>query len=313
MEPDVSFVIAAYNADLTIERAARSALAQQGVTVEVVVVDDRSQDFTVDVVKKLEDERIRLVALPENRGPGGARNAGLEAASGRWIAILDADDAVHPERMARMIGRAERSDASIVVDNVEVARASERSARPMFSVGTLGDMSSISLADFIDGNLLFKSKFNFGYMKPAFERRFLEENGLRYDEALRIGEDYLLLATALARGGVCAVEPIAGYTYHITEGSISRVLKLHHVEDMLAADADFVRANPLDASAEAAFERRTRSLLDAAAFLSLVGHIKDGAPLKALGTALRNPAVIGHLRMPIAKRLGLERLTAGRA
>lgn len=313
MEPDVSFVIAAYNADLTIERAVRSALAQQRVGVEVVVVDDRSQDCTVEVVRSLRDDRIRLLPLSENRGPGGARNAGLRASKGRWIAILDADDAVHPERMSRLIDRAERSGASIVVDNVEVFRAADRDCRLMFSPPALGRMPELSLADFIDGNLLFKSKFNFGYMKPVFKRRFLEANSLLYDETLRIGEDYLLLASALAKGGFCAVEPEAGYTYHITEGSISRILELRHVEDMIAADAAFLSANRLDPAAQAAFERRARSLADAAAFLALVRHIKEGAPLKALEAALRNPAAIRHLRMPIAKRLGLDRLTAALA
>jgi len=313
LEPDVSFVIAAYNADPTIERAVRSALAQQRVDVEVVVVDDRSQDLTVDVVRSLADNRIRLVPLSENRGPGGARNAGLRASRGRWIAILDADDAVHPERMARLIARAERSRASIVVDNVEVARDADHACRLMFSPSALERMPELSLVDFIDGNLLFKSKFNFGYMKPVFERRFLEANGLVYDERLRIGEDYLLLATALAKGGYCAVEPEAGYTYHIVEGSISRVLELRHVEDMIAADAAFLSANRLDAAARAAFERRARSLEEAAAFLALVGHIKNGAPLKALSAALRNPAAIRHLRMPIVKRLGLDRLAAALA
>lgn len=313
MEPDVSFVVAAYNADLTIERAVRSALAQQGVGVEVVVVDDRSQDFTIDVVRSLGDERIRLVPLPENRGPGGARNAGLRASRGHWIAILDADDAVHPERMSRLIARGARTGASIVVDNVEVCRAADRDCRLMFPRAALGRMQELSLADFIDGNLLFKSKFNFGYMKPVFNRRFLEANSLAYDETLRIGEDYLLLASALAKGGFCAVEPEAGYTYHITEGSISRVLEYRHVEDMIAADAAFLRAYRLDPAAQAAFDRRARSLEDAAAFLELVRHIKDRAPLKVLAAALRNPAAIGHLRMPIAKRLGVDRLKAALA
>lgn len=308
LEPDVSFVVAAYNADLTIERALCSALAQKGLSVEVVVVDDRSTDFTLDVVRSVADERVRLIALDENRGPGGARNAGLRAARGRWIAILDADDAVRPERMARLIGRAERAGASIGVDNLEVARACDRRCKVMFSATALSRKPLLSLADFIDGNIVFKSTFNFGYMKPVFERRFLEANGLCYDETLRIGEDFLLLAAALARGGGCVIEPEAGYIYHVTEGSVSRVLELHHVDSMIAADAAFARANRLDEAARAAFQRRQRSLRDAAAFLSLVRHIKERAPLKAIGAALRNPAAVGHLRMPIAKRLGLQRL-----
>jgi len=310
LEPDVSFVIAAYNADLTIERAVRSALAQKGVSVEVVVVDDKSTDFTLDVARSMEDNRIRVIALAENRGPGGARNTGLQAASGRWVAILDADDAVHPERIRRMIGRAEQAGASIATDNLEVARASDLRRKIMFPPAVLSRTPELSLADFIGGNILFKSAFNFGYMKPIFERRFLWERALRYDETLRIGEDYLLLATALAKGGRCVVEPEPGYVYHITDGSISRVLELQHVESMLAADAAFADSNQLDPAARAAFLQRSRSLRDAAAFLSLVQHIKEGSPFKAIGAALRNPVAVRHLSIPIAKRLRLDRLTA---
>ena len=60
--------------------------------------------------------------LPANRGPGGARNAGLDLARGRWIAVLDSDDAVFPERIAAMIARAEKAGAEIAVDNLQVVR-----------------------------------------------------------------------------------------------------------------------------------------------------------------------------------------------
>ena len=83
MQPDVSFVIAAYNAEATLGRAIDSALAQEGVAVEVIVVDDCSSDATLDVARSYADPRVRVVALQLNRGPGGARNAGLDAARGR--------------------------------------------------------------------------------------------------------------------------------------------------------------------------------------------------------------------------------------
>ena len=56
----------------------------------------------------------------------------------------------------------------------------------------------IGLADFIAANLMFESTFSFGYMKPMFERALLARHSLRYDETLRIGEDYILLASALS-------------------------------------------------------------------------------------------------------------------
>ncbi|TIX37156.1 MAG: glycosyl transferase, partial [Mesorhizobium sp.] len=134
-------------------------------------------------------------------------------------------------------------------------------------------------------------------------RRFLNENGLRYDESLIIGEDYILLASALAKGGKCVVEPTTGYIYHIRTGSISRVLELHHVEAMRRADASFAATHSMDAAAAAAFARRARSLRRAVSFLSLVQHIKARSPLKAIWTALSDPAAVRHMSMPIAVRL----------
>ncbi|GLS31513.1 succinoglycan biosynthesis protein ExoO [Mesorhizobium albiziae] len=302
-QPDVTFVIAAYNAEATIARAIQSALAQQRVSVEVIVADDRSSDRTAQVASAFGDERVRVVTLPQNRGPGGARNAGFAAARGRWIAVLDSDDTVRPHRLAAMIARAEAAGAEIAVDNLKVAKDGDASRATMFPKMLLARYPEITLANFIASNIMFESTFSFGYMKPIFRRQFLERHGLRYDETLRIGEDYVLLASALAKGGRCVVEPEAGYVYHIRDGSISRVLELRHVEAMLAADAAFLRDHQLDAAARAAQARRTRSLEEAASFLTLVDHLKARSPLKAVATALRDPAALRHLKMPIAARL----------
>jgi succinoglycan biosynthesis protein ExoO len=308
MQPDVTFLIAAFNAEATIGRAVESALAQRGVSVEVVVADDCSTDRTAEVVRRYRNDGVRVVKLEENRGPGGARNAGLDIAAGRWVAVLDADDTVHPNRLARMIHKAEATGAQIAVDNLDVVHEDTGHTEPMFAAGQLQALSEISLAELIGTSLLFESTFSYGYMKPVSERRFLLEAGLRYDETLRIGEDYIFLASALAHGGRCAVEPNAGYRYHVRAGSISRVLDLAHVEAMLRADATFLRAHQLDAEALAAQARRTRSLCQGASFLSLVRHLKARAPLKAAGVALSDPAALRHLRMPIAARL--RRLSA---
>lgn len=300
--PDVSFVIAAFKAADTITRAIDSALAQEDVSVEVIVVDDASQDNTAAVVEAIADPRIRLIRLPANRGPGGARNAGLDAARGEWVAILDADDTVRPGRLARMIARARRESADIAVDNLEVLNLDGRRER-MFDDTTLENTPVLTLAAFIESNVLFRSTYNFGYMKPIFERRFLEEIRLRFKEEIRIGEDYILLASALAQGGRCIIDPSAGYRYHIREGSISRVLELRHIDAMIAADTDFLSTHAIDASAMAMQRKRSRSLYEARAFLALVEHIKSRSLGGAIRTALSSPRALRHLRMPIAVRL----------
>ena len=300
--PTVSVLIAAWNAETTLADAIRSALAQGEIDVEVIVVDDCSSDSTVSIAAGFPTDRVRVLALTENHGPGAARNAGLAAARGEWVAVLDADDTMLPGRLAAMIARAEASSAAIVVDNLKVVREGQ-TPEVMFDPTFFGRIGEIDLANFIASNILFEATFSYGYLKPVFRRSFLPEHQLRYNENLRIGEDYIFFASALACGAKCVVEPTAGYNYFIREGSISRVLELRHVEAMLAADRAFVRDHELDAAARTAQARRTRSLEQAASFLMLVDHIKAGAPLKAVAAALRDPAALRHLRMPIAARL----------
>ncbi len=305
LPPDVTFVIAAYNSADTIAAAIESALAQDEVTVEVIVVDDQSSDNTREVVSGLtqQDARVRLIALERNLGPGGARNAGIDAAVGRWIAVLDSDDVIQPLRTRRMIDRAESGPAEIVVDNLDVVYTDGRARETMFSANFLEQQGTLTLENFIASNIIFRSTFNFGYMKPMFRREFLNENALRFRPDLRIGEDYLLLASALAVGARCAIEPSPGYIYNIREGSISRVLEIQHVDAMIAADEDFLSRYTLPPAASEAQRMRTRSLVEARHFLMLVSSIKRRSIMDVIKIAAKDPVALRHLRMPIEARL----------
>lgn len=302
-QPDVTFVIAAFNAEQTLARAMDSALAQASVAVEVLVIDDCSTDSTYDVAGNFQDPRVKVIRQPVNGGPGRARNTGIAAAAGRWIAVLDADDTVLPGRSAAMIARANRSQAEVVVDNLEVVPMDAGAAYRMFSDRELSARPEITLADYIDSNVIFRETFNFGYMKPMFSREFLLRHDLGFDEKLRIGEDYIMMVSALASGARCVVEPSAGYVYHLRQDSISRVLGLHHVESMLAADEAFLARFPMKGSALAAQYRRTRSLIEARSFLTLVDAIKRRSAGGMIKAALAHPAALRHLRMPIAVRI----------
>jgi succinoglycan biosynthesis protein ExoO len=303
--PDISFVIAAYNAKDTIVRAIDSAIAQVGVTVEVIVVDDCSTDGTRDIVEAYAtiDDRVQLVAQKANGGPAKARNAGFAAAKGRWIAVLDSDDSVYPLRLLAMLERAETANAQIVVDNLEVIPLNGGEPQVMFPQEELKRRQMMTLADYIDSNAIFQTTFNFGYMKPIFERSFIEHHDLRFDESLRVGEDYLLMASALACGARCAIVPEVGYVYHLRHGSISRVLEQIHLDAMIASDQTFLSRYQLDAEAMAAQRRRTRSILEAGSFLTMVDEIKRGSVGGFLRTAMENPRALRHLRMPIAVRM----------
>lgn len=96
--PMISVVIPAYNAEKTIAATLESVLAQSFPPHEVIVVDDGSKDGTPAVVESFAP-RVRLVRQA-NAGPSAARNNGIRSASGDWIALLDADDTWHPDKLA---------------------------------------------------------------------------------------------------------------------------------------------------------------------------------------------------------------------
>src|SRR5688500_9583140 len=92
----VSVVIPAYNYGHFVTEAVASALNQTHPHVEVIVVDDGSTDGTADILKPF-GSRIRYIYQP-NRGLSAARNTGIRAARGEWVAFLDADDLWHPSK-----------------------------------------------------------------------------------------------------------------------------------------------------------------------------------------------------------------------
>jgi glycosyltransferase involved in cell wall biosynthesis len=100
----VSVLMAAHDAEAYVGEAIDSVLAQTHTDLELIVVDDGSTDSTPAILaaRAARDPRIRVVRQP-NAGPGAARNRGLALARGEWVFVLDADDLMLPERIARQL------------------------------------------------------------------------------------------------------------------------------------------------------------------------------------------------------------------
>jgi glycosyltransferase involved in cell wall biosynthesis len=104
MEPAlVSCILPVYNGEQYLREAIDSVLAQTYAPVELIVVDDGSEDATAAVVESY-GERLRYVRQA-NAGPAAARNRGIGIAAGQFIAFQDADDRWHAEKLSRQMGR----------------------------------------------------------------------------------------------------------------------------------------------------------------------------------------------------------------
>jgi glycosyltransferase involved in cell wall biosynthesis len=208
-------VVPAYNAARTAGQAISSALGQTLSDLEVIVVDDGSTDSTSNVVDTLTDPRVRLISQA-NAGAGAARNAGIEAARGRWVAFLDADDLWLPTKLETQL---------------DVVRASP------------GAMAAQSSVYFVDDHLRFLSvercsRSHDGLLDvlrfkntPAAPSTLVADRGLLaeiggFDDSLVILEDWDLMIKLARYGKLVSVEePLALYRVH--PGNRSRDLDIH--------------------------------------------------------------------------------------
>ena len=301
--PTVSILIAAYNAQDTIDQAITSALAQTGVDLEVLVVDDASTDQTAAVVGRRTDRRLTFIRLAQNGGPSAARNVGLKQAKGDWCAVLDADDAMKPDRLQTLIEAAERHKADSIADNMIVERGADTS---LFIEELLdGSADPLTLADYALNNRLFERGRGYGYLKPVFRRSFLTSLSLRYEERLRIGEDFYLMAEILAQGGIYIRLRSAGYVYRVAAGSISHRLSAANAKAMVEADRRFMASYGLALSLDdrRAMQRHLISLEHGEAFSRMIDALKSRNLAAFARQAIRRPSALRHFSMPISARL----------
>lgn len=106
--------MSAYNSANTIEKAITSVLNQTYTNLELIVVDDCSQDNTIDIVNIFSDSRIRLIRHQENKGAGYARNTGIRNITGEYTAFLDSDDYYDSDYIYTLISASKKYDADIV-------------------------------------------------------------------------------------------------------------------------------------------------------------------------------------------------------
>jgi succinoglycan biosynthesis protein ExoO len=278
MTIDVSVIIPAWKAADFIARAVASALASTGASVEIVVVDDASPDGTFGVLQKLAaaDPRVVIDRLAQNGGPSAARNRAIELAKGRFIAILDADDAMAAGRLASLVALADKTRADIVVDNMVETDDGGQGLGSFLKSAEFTRVRDIDLATWISFNQPMTQGDCLGYLKPLIRKSKLDETGIRYDPALRNSEDYYFVADLLAAGARMSYTPDTGYLYRRAASSTSYRLQPVHTKAWLDAEKRFTdcHAGRFSSKEETALAARARKLRDVNQFVSAVDAIK---------------------------------------
>lgn len=219
--PAVSVVMPVYNVERYVEQAVRSVLAQTFTDWELVIVDDGGTDRSLALCAAFTDPRIRIVRQ-ENRGLAGARNTGITAARGAYVALLDSDDAFLPEKLRLHVAHlmvnpdvgVSFAGADLIDDNGRPIGVQQRPLRGIVSAGQVFQGQAIK-----NGSI------------PVFRRQTLEDAALRpagtdriwyFDETLRRSEDVecwarIALTTTWAFAGLPDILTL----YRVNAGGLS--------------------------------------------------------------------------------------------
>ncbi|WEX08175.1 glycosyltransferase family 2 protein [Chelativorans sp. AA-79] len=302
-EPLVSVIMANYRSAEHLPAALDSVLAQTVRDLEVIVSDDASPDESADVVRRYmeRDPRVQLITTDKNSGPASARNRALEAARGVWIAIVDSDDIIHPERFEMLIAAATQLGADGIADDLLFFSDAGPGGTLLGETAKAGPQQ-ITPARFIRSNTSGNGLPPLGYVKPLLKREKLA--GLRYDEAVRIGEDYDFLLRFLLAGGRFFITPELLYLYRRHAQSISHRLSEGTVLAMIANQQKLTATcGRFPPDIEGLLEDRMAALRALLSFEHLVLSIKERRMTRALRQLAASPGLVRPLARSVAENL----------
>ena len=234
----ISVIIPVYNAAESLDRCLCSVLEQTFTSFEVVLVDDGSTDGSSAICDRYaaEDSRVVVVHKP-NGGVSSARNAGIEAAGGDYMMFLDADDVLSLDALELMSGK----DADMVMGGFRKVVAGSTSYVRVPKHDRLYKGVE-QICDFFDDNIGKKDCFmlNSSCFK-LYRRQIVMDNGLRFDESLRYGEDKIFVFSYLNYvNSVRTVDSIV-YDYVLVEDSLSSDVKSDtHLKQVFRLLEDYI-------------------------------------------------------------------------
>lgn len=190
--PGVSVIVPIYNAEKTLAECLDSLLAQTLGDIEIICVDDGSRDASAGICDAYagRDGRIRVIRQ-ENGGAGTARNTGLAAARGEYLAFQDADDLYTRDALEAAYARAVRTQADIVLFGAELIDSSGK---------RIGEERLDTAADVFAAGDIPEYIFQTATCSPwnkLYRRVFIEERGLEF-QSLRTANDLCFVYSALA-------------------------------------------------------------------------------------------------------------------
>lgn len=194
-EPMVSVVIPAYNVTKTLPRLLDCLLNQTWQNLQIILVDDGSEDGTVLMARKAAEKDPRLTVVTQgNLGISYARNAGLALCEGKYIRFIDADDTLPLDSIERMVRRAEKDGSELVIGGYDQYFGERRSFHNL-----AGRDDTVPCDDMMRHLCDHANSYFYGVLwNKLFLREIAEKQNCRFQENLTWGEDFAFVMDYLA-------------------------------------------------------------------------------------------------------------------
>ncbi|MCQ2378614.1 MAG: glycosyltransferase [Victivallaceae bacterium] len=207
--PAISVIVPVYNVAPYLPRALDSLLAQSFGDIEIICIDDASTDGSLQILRRYaeRDARVKVIATAKNGGAARARNAGLEAATGKYVSFVDPDDAVSPAFYEVLYRLAEESGADLAKGLWEM-------------IGSAGDRR-------VFGNGEIRRKgvwcFTFQWQSAIYAKRLLDTHCIRFADEIIKGQDVVFLnrVTMSEPTPKIVLSDDVKYLYYLREDSLN--------------------------------------------------------------------------------------------
>lgn len=208
---DVSVIVPVFNTEKYLQICIDSVLAQTGVSLEIILVDDGSTDSSPNICDKYAEKYDNITTIHiKNSGPATAKNEGLLLAKGNYIALTDSDDKMEPMMLHKMVNAGYNHNADIVCCNYK--QIDEQGV-----VSHLNSTNQLYVLNHEEGLIHFfsKDKIYSQCWTKLYKRQMLRDYNIENDPGLRTDEDFIFNIRSFTKAKITVIvdEPLYEYTH----------------------------------------------------------------------------------------------------
>lgn len=213
--PYISIIVPVYNAENYLETCIKSILDQSFDNFELIMVDDCSSDYSLEICRCFErtDARIKVIHAERNAGAGAARNIGISLARGTYLTFVDSDDTIDKDILRKAAQKAAETESDLVVWGM-VEEYYAQDGRLSYTKTVKPEKMNGSVVDSIWENVISLEKRTLlGYQcNKLYRLAIIRNNDIRFEHTV-LYEDYFFTMAVLRKSTTIAVVPEVGYHY----------------------------------------------------------------------------------------------------